>query len=186
MNSIRACAAFLFLLIPTFSYAPPPKIAPDLLGLDPQTQVSVIVQFAPNSGNAQQGLITAAGGSIQSDLGLIGASLVTIPASALPGLANNPNVLYIAPDRTVSATLDYANAAINAPYALQNGWDGTGVGIAVIDSGMNAVSDLQSSKGKSVNRIVYNQSFVPNNTSTADGYGHGTHVAGIIAGSGAS
>src|SRR4029077_9092270 len=65
-----------------------------------------------------------------------------------------------------------------------NGWNGTGVGIAVIDSGVGSVDDLNSDGNIQPSRVVYSQSFVNGDTSTADGYGHGTHVAGIIAGNG--
>src|SRR5208337_2020885 len=37
-----------------------------------------------------------------------------------------------------------------------------------------------------LSRVVWNQSFVSGNASAADQYGHGTHVAGLIAGNGAS
>jgi serine protease AprX len=37
-----------------------------------------------------------------------------------------------------------------------------------------------------VSRVVYSQSFVSGDTTTSDKYGHGTHVAGLIGGSGAS
>src|SRR5262249_4615335 len=51
------------------------------------------------------------------------------------------------------------------------------------DSGINSGRDLTLSHG-SASRIVYNQSFVPGQSTFADLYGHGTHVAGILAGNG--
>ena len=60
---------------------------------------------------------------------------------------------------------------------------GPGVGIAVIDSGVFNHDDLQKSGGLG-SRIVYSESFIPGDTSTNDPYGHGTHVAGILAGNG--
>jgi serine protease AprX len=74
------------------------------------------------------------------------------------------------------AALDADNAA--TPYA----YNGAGIGVAIIDSGVNAVDDLRTSYGAS--RVVYQQSFVPGDATTADAYGHGTHVAGILAGNG--
>src|SRR5258708_29018540 len=65
----------------------------------------------------------------------------------------------------------------------QYGLDGSGIGIAVIDSGVYNHDDLQRADN-SGSRIVYSESFVPGDASANDAYGHGTHVAGIIAGNG--
>src|SRR5260370_4811084 len=80
--------------------------------------------------------------------------------------------------------MNYAVPAVGADMARTMGYDGTGVGGAVIDSGVNPVYDLQT-PGTKNSRIVYSQNFDPSTNTTADLYGHGTHVAGIIAGDGA-
>jgi subtilisin family serine protease len=56
------------------------------------------------------------------------------------------------------------------------GVDGQGIGIAVLDSGIAPHSAL-------ADRVVANVSFVTGDPVMTDGFGHGTHVAGIIAGS---
>ncbi|MEM2145574.1 MAG: S8 family serine peptidase, partial [Candidatus Jordarchaeaceae archaeon] len=74
------------------------------------------------------------------------------------------------------------NDAIGAT-TIQNSYslNGTGVVVAVIDTGINPHNDLPGS------RIIYNQSFVQGETSiTADLNGHGTAVAGIIGASGST
>jgi serine protease AprX len=54
---------------------------------------------------------------------------------------------------------------------------GQGIGVAVIDSGVSPHPAL-------VGKIVANVSFVTGDPSYLDAFGHGTHVAGIIAGAG--
>jgi serine protease AprX len=60
-------------------------------------------------------------------------------------------------------------------------FDGTGIGVAVIDSGVAAHADLGNG---SKSRVVYSQSFVAGDSTTSDKFGHGTHVAGLIGGNG--
>ena len=88
-------------------------------------------------------------------------------------------------ENTISSSPNYTHEAINADAVWSLGYSGAGIGVAVIDSGINPVQDLADASGKS--RIVYNQSFVASELSTVtDAYGHGTHVAGLIAGNGAT
>ena len=109
----------------------------------------------------------------------------------LAELADDPDVEYISPDRPLRATsYEYAPAAVNAELAWANGAEGNAIGVAVIDSGINSKHpDLWNGsmlQQGTTSRVVYEQSFVSGDTSTDDAFGHGTHVAGLIAGNGAS
>ena len=56
----------------------------------------------------------------------------TAPATLLPAT----------PDRTVAGAMEYAEPTVNANIALQYGWNGSGIGVAVIDSGIYNHPDL--------------------------------------------
>ena len=58
------------------------------------------------------------------------------------------------------------------------GVNGQGIGIAIVDSGIAPHSALSQ-------RVVANVSFITGDSQVTDEFGHGTHVAGIIAGSAA-
>src|SRR5437016_7383867 len=100
-------------------------------------------------------------------------------------------MLLTSPPIVRSAVLRLSTTAqkqVNAPVAWQQwSFDGTAVVVAVIDSGVTAVGDLYwwiPSNQTYGSRVVYSQNFVPGTTDSSDQYGHGTHVAGIIASQG--
>ena len=84
---------------------------------------------------------------------------------------------------------DTTDLATGMPSAWNAGYNGAGVGVAVIDSGINdSHPDLWDST-ESYSRVVYRQDFTGTSASSSGGaqydlYGHGTHVAGIIGGNG--
>jgi serine protease AprX len=80
--------------------------------------------------------------------------------------------------------MDYANPGVYADYAFNYGWKGAGIGVAIVDSGVYDHPDLKNSACLQ-SRIVYKANFVTTDNLTTDGYGHGTHIAGIIGGNSA-
>jgi serine protease AprX len=130
----------------------------------------------------------SSGAEIKRQHHRIHAVTMRLPMSMLPRLAADPNVAYITPDRPVQMTEaggeDFSSAVEADTAVAQYPLDGTGIGVAVIDSGIADHPDLHNVSGNS--RVVYSESFVVGDSSAADKYGHGTHVAGLIGGTGAS
>ena len=161
------------------------RLSPELSALirqgrQGQEPLQVIVQFRKSPSTSQLQKLTNLGGVHKQRLNAILGGVFSLPVTALRALANDPDVAYISPNRSLSGAADYAEATVGADVAQRSGLDGTGIAVAVIDSGITDNPDLHDpSTGQS--RVVYSESFVPG-TDTADYYGHGTHVAGIIAG----
>src|SRR6266851_428927 len=143
--------------------------------------VDVIIQFNQTPTDAHHQKVQNKGGVLKTNLDFIKGAHYSVPVESLDALADDPDVAYISPDREVSGSLDYVTSAVGAPIAWNvYGLDGSGVGVAVIDSGLHKSSDFKDASGK--NRDVYDQDFVGGGTD--DFYGHGTHVAGIVGSSG--
>jgi subtilisin family serine protease len=117
---------------------------------------------------------------------------VTVARPATPGaraqastpLAVAPGIRKVWLDGKVKVADDVSRATIGTDQAWAAGDDGTGQTVAVVDTGIDA------SHPDLAGQVVAAQDFVPagnpGSDSTTDRYGHGTHVASIIAGTGAA
>jgi serine protease AprX len=165
------------------------RLHPELVranSIAPNKLVRVIVLKTNTSDDAEFAL-QRLGGQVSQKLGIINAFAATISAGHLNELAASSGVRWISPDGPMarSGTLQAGSTASQVNYYLdtlgvQNVWAqglrGRGIGVAVVDSGINTDSDLSS-----VTRLA---SFNANSRTINDVFGHGTHVAGIIAGNG--
>ncbi|KWX69528.1 hypothetical protein AMQ84_31650 [Paenibacillus riograndensis] len=135
---------------------------------------------------APNGVIEKLGGKLKkiSESGDI--VMAELSGSSLYELKNSPDIQYIEPNyevkteieaektESVTETVPYGIQNIHAIEAQQEGYTGKGVKIAVLDSGYSLHSDVKVKSG---------YSFITNSENYDDDFGHGTHVAGIIAAS---
>jgi serine protease AprX len=110
----------------------------------------------------------------------INGYVLDLPDSELANLANLSETAHVHPDADVHG-LDFRTAVTSGSFFVNhnNGYTGVGVTVAVLDSGIASThDDLPASS------VVGFMDFVNGRTTRYDDYGHGTHVAGIIAGRG--
>src|SRR4051812_15613207 len=153
-----------------------------------QGAVKVIVNFRgahPLRPQQQAGTIHNAGGSVTHRFGLINSVAATIPAGQLKALRAQPNVKSVELDATIKAFDTTPNAELDAAWGVKRigagdvhnaGNTGQGVRVGIIDTGIDYTHpDLDS---------VYagGYDFFNNDNDPFDDNGHGTHVAGILAG----
>ncbi|MER6205896.1 S8 family peptidase [Streptomyces sp. NPDC001642] len=106
----------------------------------------------------------------------LGAFWKTLHPAGTARLARSPRVWL---DGRVAPALDRSTAQIGAPTAWKAGFEGQGVKVAVLDTGVDAAHpDLAG-------RIAESRDF-SGSGSVSDHFGHGTHVASIVGGSGAA
>ena len=129
-------------------------------------------------------IIQYGGGTPGRALPIIDAQAAEVPHGLLPTLASSPLVERLSLDRVVAGALDHTGPTVGAPAVWGAGYNGSGIGVAVIDSGITPWHDDLSDSALAAQRVDAFVDFVNGHAVPYDDYGHGTHVAGIIAGNG--
>jgi serine protease AprX len=161
-KALMLCA---IVLTASLAFAGSRKLSRELENVQPGSTIDVIVQYKQVPTEAHYQRMKGRGGLEKARLHSIKAAAFSLPVSALRDLDADPDVAYVSPDRPVGSTAstpDFYDTAVNAAYGWGLGYDGTGIGVAVIDSGINTsgMKDLNKWASNS-KRVVYSQSFVP-------------------------
>jgi serine protease AprX len=118
---------------------------------------------------------------------LAGAAVLEVSDAELADLQRDGSIAHISGDLPVNAGMAVTNKVTAAETVWQGtsggllglfstpGYTGRGVGVAILDSGIAPHTALDS-------RVVAHVNLVSGESTYADLFGHGTHIAGIVGG----
>jgi Subtilase family len=158
---------------------------------DHRPDLRLIVTHTPDTREVTLQDVTSGGGRMMRDLPSIhgmavqaskaGATrlwdAITSAESAPRTLDDGISKIWL--DGVRRPTLDHSVPQIGAPAAWAAGYDGTGVTVAVLDSGIDATHPDLAGK------VAAEENFTEGDEGDQDLVGHGTHVASTVAGNGA-
>jgi serine protease AprX len=155
--------------------------------------VSVIVRALPGAGSGPERAIEALGGTVGREISIIHGFVADVPAGTVQRLSREPGIASVSPNAAVHllGTVDgidpnrypgsWLRVAKNTKLheMWQRGWTGKGIDVALIDSGVAPVEGLSINVINGPDLSFESQAA---NLTDIDTYGHGTHLAGLIAG----
>lgn len=172
---------------------------PPAAGVAAADGLALVVRAAPGGAPAAAALVGRLGGEVTRSLPIVDGFAARLPAGALPELTASAAVTAAWPDARVRLhgeddddegedddipLAEYDELppnevwqdAIGLTTALGARYDGEDVAVAVLDTGVARVPDLER-------RVALRVDFTPGHDGI-DRFGHGTHMAGIVAGDG--
>ena len=188
-------------LLPGVSWAPRASVTAavavvdDALRTVTEATVGVIVQ-KDGSGHRPERTVEQVGGRVTSDLPIVNGFSATVPTESIPTLATTPGVRVLSLDRRMqpqgsssTGIKSVFNKVVGTDAMAADGYTGRGVRVAVIDTGIAAVPDLAGRIVPVTDDVTGAVSACQNLSGEQgcdDSFGHGTFVAGLIAGDGTS
>src|SRR5258705_5108784 len=170
------------------------KISADLRELTQSSgsdkgRVNVILQVDDVKSGELNDFFKRYGVEVNTRMAQLGTLKIDVPVKALEELAARNDVRHLSADREVRAFGHVSNTtgadavrqqttALSQSYTL----DGSGIGIAILDSGIDIDHKSFLAVNNSV-RVVFSKDFTGENR-IDDAYGHGTHVAATAASNG--
>lgn len=158
-------------------------------------QTSAIVHVAPDADlDAVHQRATAAGLLARTRWPRIDAFVADGPAELFARFASDPDVVRLEHNAELRVFTETSHQATHSQDLLDGAVtlpggeiiDGTGVGVAIVDTGVDGTHpDLTNRMGGNVRFVSFTGQAVPvADSDTTGAGGHGTHVAGIVAGDG--
>lgn len=145
-------------------------------------RVDVIIAFHADPGSAEAALVRGLGGRVKGTYSIVPAMAASLPAAAVEALQRNSRVAAVEPDIEVQAAdlKDADTLEVSSSWGVDRLdanllWGtntGSGVGIAIVDSGSGPHPDLPGAL------VRVNCLSGTCETGGDDDNGHGTHVAG--------
>jgi len=154
---------------------------------------SLIVRLQPDAGSGPARFIRSSGGHIDRQLDIIDGIVASVPQQSVAALRALPGVASVTVNQaldlhgtTYDPTVDpnsmaSTKQAIGAGSLNSQGVTGKGVDVALVDTGVAPVAGLTNV----VNAADFSFDTNSANVKYVDGHGHGSFMAGIIAGNAA-
>src|SRR6266446_7296416 len=160
------------------------KVAPDLRrrvwdSPSPDESVRVILQLSGPASGPLTALLNRNGVHVNKSFKNFNSFAINLPLNVVDELASFDEVHFVSLDTDVQSFGHVTSTTGADDVRTQSGYtlDGSGIGIAILDSGMYSYHKMFGT------RIVYNKDFTGQNR-VDDPYGHGSHVATAAAGNG--
>lgn len=147
-----------------------------------EEEIPVIISGKDCSCEDLEEYIRQVGGKTKHILPIINAVAVYMPPTNIKSMAMEKFTEKIYLDDYVYKLMDICPITVASDFANEYGLTGKNVSVAVLDTGVFPHEDLATP----YNRIVAFKDFIGGKTRPYDDDGHGSHVAGIIAGNGFS